>query len=74
MATLWWSYFEPKERPKLMFRFSGWRSPEAEKPAYSFRCPVCCVDLRPQNVQCIVCTNCWHGGTKETFSAVVRAA
>lgn len=69
MTSIWFSYFESKVRLSMKVQCGGVRT-----AAHAFRCPECQTDLRPANVQCIVCTNCWHGGTKETFSAIVRAA
>lgn len=67
------------DRVPIVFKlgFSSWRGPEkslADTIAFAFRCPVCKADVHPQNVKCIVCPSCFHGGNTEHFSSVERRA
>jgi Zn finger protein HypA/HybF involved in hydrogenase expression len=48
--------------------------PVVHREPFHFRCPRCLVDVRPQNVKCIVCQNCGTAGNAEAFSAVLRKA
>lgn len=63
------------EKTTFRFGFSGWRDLVLDEPKpHTFTCPVCKVQLQPQNVMCIACPNCFTSGSKQAFSAVLKVA